>query len=212
MTSIGIVGGTGRQGFALAKRLLELNYYIVIGSRSSEKGAMKAKELNSDLVSGGSNQDAAKCDIIVLAIPFDQVQLLLTPFLNYLPGKIIMDLTVQLVKGKYPSVEKTNDMSSYEYIRELFPESNVVSLLKTISFIDLEGDAPIHQVDFQMTTSDEAYNFTSNLVKHFGLTPVRVRGKFHAHTIERMVALAFQLNKEYPGSHIGFQLTNLKLE
>jgi NADPH-dependent F420 reductase len=213
--SIGIIGGTGRQGSAFAKRLVVQGCAIQIGSRSTEKGTKCASDLNSKLgttlVSGGDNQYALQSDVIVLAIPFDQVNGLISPYLDLLKNKIVLDMTVNLEFGKFIKTHLHNGLSSYEYIRDFLPDSRVVACLKTISYAMLDKDHPLDDADFQITTSDAAYQFSSQVVSAFGLTPVRVRGKVHAHTIERMVALSIQLNKAHPGSHVGFQVTNLIL-
>jgi len=213
--SFGIIGGTGKQGSALATRLLRHNYPVRIGSRSETRGQKKADELNesfsTSLATGGDNAFAVKADVIVLALPFDQVDELLLPLKTDLAGKIIVDMTVNLTFGKYIKTNLYEDKSSYENIRDMFPDSEVVACLKTISNVLLGREEQLDQTDFQMTTSDEAFELTASLVKQFGLQPVRVRGKTHAHTIERMVALSIQLNKEYQGSHVGFKLTNLNM-
>jgi len=215
MQSIGIIGGTGKQGSALARRLVTANFPVLIGSRSQSRGMSTAEKLNeewqTDLITGGDNQYAAGADIVVLAIPFDQVDPLVTPLSDLLDNKIVIDMTVNLKFGKFVSTDLIDGKSGYEYIRNLFPDSKVVMCLKTISFVKLGSDEPLSQTDFQMTLSDEAFAFTSELVSKFGLTPLRVRGRTHAHTIERMVALSIQLNKEYSGSHAGFLVTDLKM-
>ncbi|MHA2250395.1 MAG: NADPH-dependent F420 reductase [Candidatus Kariarchaeaceae archaeon] len=217
MTSgtIGIIGGTGKQGSGLAKRWLKVGHDILIGSRSVEKGKKRAGEIlkevgeNKGQISGGDNTFAAKADIVVLAIPADQVEPLVLPLSHLIENKVILDLTVNIKYGRYPKAEQFNGASVYEYIRELFPKSKVVSCLKTISAHSLASSEELNQIDFQMSMDDEAISIAHDLVQEIGLTPIRVRGKVHAFTIERMVALAIQINKEYPGSHVGYDLKHL---
>jgi 8-hydroxy-5-deazaflavin:NADPH oxidoreductase len=62
---IGIVGGTGQFGRALARRLSLLGEEVVIGSRDAERGRERALELG---VEGGSNEDAVQgVDMVVLS-------------------------------------------------------------------------------------------------------------------------------------------------
>jgi NADPH-dependent F420 reductase len=62
---IGIVGGTGSFGHALAKRLVEAGYDVVIGSRDAARAAEAAAELGVD---GATNDDACRAaDFVVLA-------------------------------------------------------------------------------------------------------------------------------------------------
>lgn len=68
---IAIVGGTGPFGRALATRLKEAGYEVVIGSRDSERAASAAAELD---VEGATNEDAVgAADLVVLATKADAV-------------------------------------------------------------------------------------------------------------------------------------------
>jgi NADPH-dependent F420 reductase len=67
--TVGIVGGTGSFGRALAKRLEESGYDVVIGSRDAERAAETAAELG---VQGATNTDACRlADLVVLATQAD---------------------------------------------------------------------------------------------------------------------------------------------
>ncbi len=64
---VGILGGTGDFGRALAVRLVEAGVDVVVGSRDAEKAAATAAELGA--VAGRTNADAARdCEIAVLAV------------------------------------------------------------------------------------------------------------------------------------------------
>jgi hypothetical protein len=66
---VALVGGTGPFGTALARRLREADYEVVIGSRSAERAAATAAELG---VEGAVNADAVRdCDLVVLATKAD---------------------------------------------------------------------------------------------------------------------------------------------
>lgn len=61
---IALVGGTGSFGKALAVRLREAGYGVVIGSRDAERAAAAATELGVD---GASNADAVRAaDLVIL--------------------------------------------------------------------------------------------------------------------------------------------------
>ncbi|MFM8826824.1 MAG: NAD(P)-binding domain-containing protein, partial [Actinomycetota bacterium] len=74
---IGILGGTGPAGSALGARLASVGYDVVIGSRSRYRAMEAVDGLRSawpDLnlsVTAGDNVEAASCDVVVLATPWD---------------------------------------------------------------------------------------------------------------------------------------------
>ena len=74
---IGILGGTGPAGSALAARLASIGYEVVIGSRSKYRAmeardGMVAKWPETDgLLTYGDNAAAADCDVVVIATPWD---------------------------------------------------------------------------------------------------------------------------------------------
>ena len=125
--------------------------------------------------------------------------------------KLIWDVTVPLKFGKFIKNNFENSKSNLEQIRDFFDESHVVGCLKTVS-ADLIRDLTIQDkiTTFVLSKDKEYYQVTSQILENIGFMPVRVKGIYHAQTLERMTALAIQLNKTYPGSHIAFSLVGLK--
>ena len=72
---IGIIGGSGSLGSALAHRLIKESFEVIIGSRSPEKGVSKIGKIDKDL--GVQNlkiqgivQTASESELIFLTVPF----------------------------------------------------------------------------------------------------------------------------------------------
>jgi len=66
---VGVVGGTGPFGRALATRLREAGFDVVVGSRDAARAAAAAEELG---VEGAANADAVRgADLVVLATNAD---------------------------------------------------------------------------------------------------------------------------------------------
>ncbi len=211
--SIGVVGGTGALGSALAYRLLKHGYSVTIGSRSKERGSAKAEELRLETdgtVTGGDNGIAVQCDFIVLAVPATEAITLLEPFRADLQNKTLIDVTVPLKFGRFIKVDSADELSNYELIRSHFSESNVVACLKTIpaDFLRQDGSKE-RRTTFVFSKTHESAIPVMSMLETIGLEPVYVPGKYHAYTVERMTAMAIQLNKEYPGSHIGYKVVGL---
>jgi predicted dinucleotide-binding enzyme len=109
---IGIVGGTGKEGSALALRFGSRGYRTYLGSRSQVKAEEKALQLNEKLagfhpasdISGVDNHTAIhEADIVFLSMPYSietkvgaavPVRTLLTEERPVLEDKILVDLIV----------------------------------------------------------------------------------------------------------------------
>ena len=74
---IGILGGTGPAGKALAARLASVGMSVSIGSRSAERGEETAAQLREkwsgrDLdLQGAANEVTCEADLVVVATPWD---------------------------------------------------------------------------------------------------------------------------------------------
>ena len=72
---IAVIGGTGKLGKGLVKRLALANYEVSIGSRSTEKAKKIADEINEKIdkkIKGYNNLKASqKAETIILSIPLE---------------------------------------------------------------------------------------------------------------------------------------------
>lgn len=102
--SIGILGGTGPAGKALAARLASIGMEVQIGSRQQER----AKEVASSLVekwpgrslslSGVVNEEACECDLVVVATPWDGAAPTAGALSSRLAGKVVVSMANALEK------------------------------------------------------------------------------------------------------------------
>src|SRR6266508_291914 len=75
LPTIAIVGGTGAEGSGLAARLAHAGYLTILGSRSADKAAATAEELNrltgkQNVRGTGNREAAAAASIVLLTVPF----------------------------------------------------------------------------------------------------------------------------------------------
>jgi NADPH-dependent F420 reductase len=101
---IGILGGTGPAGSALAARLASIGYEVVIGSRSKYR-AMEARDTMvskwpeiAPLLGFGDNIAAAQCDVVVIATPWDSAATTAQENVEYLRGKVVVSMANALVR------------------------------------------------------------------------------------------------------------------
>lgn len=72
---VGVVGGTGREGFGLALRLASAGHRVTIGSRDEERGRRAAQRLRERLgdvpAEGALNERAVRsAEIVFVTVPF----------------------------------------------------------------------------------------------------------------------------------------------
>src|SRR6266511_2714648 len=101
---IGIFGGTGPAGSALAARLASIGYEVVIGSRSKYR-AMETRdgivERWPDLAPAllaGDNAAAADCELVVIATPWDSAATTAQEYEAALAGKVVVSMANALVR------------------------------------------------------------------------------------------------------------------
>jgi NADPH-dependent F420 reductase len=101
---IGILGGTGPAGKAVAARLASLGHDVRIGSRQAERGAEVAASIvekwsGRDLrLEGADNVAACEADIVVLATPWDGAAPTAKALAPHLEGKVVISMVNALAK------------------------------------------------------------------------------------------------------------------
>jgi NADPH-dependent F420 reductase len=101
---VGILGGTGPAGRALGTRLAANGVEVVLGSRSAERGEEIAAEVRGEWpdlalsLEGGTNLDAASCDIVVLATPWDGAVATALELASALEGKVLVSMVNALTR------------------------------------------------------------------------------------------------------------------
>ena len=102
---IGILGGTGPAGSALAARLASVGYDVVIGSRSKYRAmevrdgllgqVARARPLAS---TAATTPGAADCDLVVIATPWDSAATTAQENADALAGKVVVSMANALVR------------------------------------------------------------------------------------------------------------------
>jgi NADPH-dependent F420 reductase len=101
---IGIVGGTGPAGRGLAVRLAAAGDRTVIGSRDPTRsrsiaaGLVESWPEHQLSITGVSNEEAAGCEVVVVATPWDSAIPTVKPLAPALSGKVVISMANALVK------------------------------------------------------------------------------------------------------------------
>ena len=101
---VGLLGGTGPAGRGLAVRLAAAGDQVVVGSRDPDRASTVADELVAGWpehrlsIEGASNEDAAACELVVVATPWDGAIATVKPLAAALAGKVVVSMGNALIK------------------------------------------------------------------------------------------------------------------
>ncbi len=205
-TSVGVLGGTGPAGTALAARLSSIGYSVVIGSRSSERAEEKAKEIRDAWpalnlpLRGGTNEESASCDIVVLATPWDSAATTVREHSVALRGKVVISMANALVRVGHefqPLVPPRGSVAAH--VQAAAPECRVVAAFHHLPAKELGhlGD-PIDSDVLICSDDKEAIETVSEMVRRIpGCRPLDSGELSNATAIEAFTAVLLQLNVRY---------------
>ena len=205
-TSVGVLGGTGPAGTALAARLASIGYNVVIGSRSSERAEEKAKEIRDAWpalnlpLRGGSNDESAACDIVVLATPWDSAATTVREHAVALRGKVVISMANALVRVGHefqPLVPPRGSVAAH--VQAAAPDCRVVAAFHHLPAKELGhlGD-PIDSDVLICSDDKAAIETVSDMVRRIpGCRPLDSGELSNATAIEAFTAVLLQLNVRY---------------
>jgi len=205
-STIGVLGGTGPAGTAVAARLAPAGYRVIIGPRPAGRAEEKAREIREAWPSlsldlrGGSNHDAAACEVIVLATPWDSAATTAKEHEADLAGKVVVSMANALVRvGNefQPLVPPRGSVAAH--VQVAVPRCRVVAALHHLPAKELGhlGD-PIDS-DVLICSDDKAALVTvSGIVEKIpGCRPLDAGELSNATAIEAFTAVLLQLNMRY---------------
>lgn len=213
---IGIVGGTGREGRGLALRWAAKGHEIVIGSRDAARAADKARELTGEApagagsIAGGSNEEAAACEIVLLTVPYAAHADTLKGLKFALAGKIVIDITVPLVPPKVTQVNLPQGTSAaLEAQLALDPTTRVVATLHHVSSAHLGEPGHAIDCDVLVCADDQAARDAAiHLVEDLGLRALDAGVLKNAVALESLTPVLLHLNRKYK-TNTGLRITGL---
>jgi NADPH-dependent F420 reductase len=207
---IAIVGGTGKLGAAIARRLAKAGREVIIGSRSAEAAQHTASELGLGLT-GRTNRDAAAvAEIVIVAVPFAAQADTLAQIAPDVVGKIVVDTTVPLVPPKVMRVQLPPEGSAAVRARMLLGEQvTVVSAFHNVAAHKLITDAEI-QCDILVFGDDkEAREKVVALATEMGLRGLHGGALVNSAAAEAMTSVLIFLNKTYQIDGGGIHITGV---
>jgi 8-hydroxy-5-deazaflavin:NADPH oxidoreductase len=214
--TIGIIGGTGKEGKGLAYRWAKAGLKVMIGSRSVEKALGAAQEVNqlldqADLVEGLENLSmAGKADILVLTVPFSVHKEMLETIKPLVQGKTLIDVTVPLVPPKVTRAQMPPAGSAAQEAQQILGDGvQVASAFQNISYEHLLHDEPVDCDVLVCGSSKSTRALVLTLVKSAGLTGWDAGPLENSMVVEGMTSILIGLNKQFGTQSAGIHITGV---
>jgi NADPH-dependent F420 reductase len=206
--TIAVIGGTGKLGAAIARRLAKAGRKVIIGSRSAESAARTAAELGFGLT-GLANADAAMAgNIVIVTVPFAAQELTLGEIAPHVAGKIVVDTTVPLVPPKVMRVQLPPEGSAAQRAQKLLGLGvRVVSAFHNVAAHKLATDQDI-DCDVLVFGDDKAARAeVVALVTQTGLRGIHGGALPNSAAAEAMTSVLIFINKTYQVDGAGVLIT-----
>lgn len=226
--AIAVIGGTGKQGLALAQRWAAVGLPVILGSRDAGRAALAAVGVRAAVerargagartgaapaitVEGRENLAAAQAaEIVVIAVPAAAHADTLTAIAPGARGKIIVDCTVPLDANPAYAVRLPEGSAAEAVQRALGPETRVVGAFHTVPAALLADLARAVDCDVLVCgDDDDAKVRVSALAEAIGARAVDVGALRQAHTLERVRALLIGLGRRVSRHALGVRITGL---
>lgn len=214
LSTIAILGGTGKEGPGLARRWARAGYPIIIGSRSPDKAQAVAAEINAELgldsVRGMANDEAARmADISVLTVAHEAHQAALESVKEALRGKILVDATAQVdFRNPLPPHGEAAARVAQDI---LGPEVRVVGAFQNVPAAALKNlDQQISCHVLVCSDDAEARGKVVKLSEDAGMTAYEAGGLDNALVVEGMTALLISINRRYKSRSGSLQISGVE--
>jgi NADPH-dependent F420 reductase len=215
---IGILGGTGPAGSALAARLASVGYTCAIGSRSKYRSmevrdgiVAKWPDLADRLLSA-DNPAAAECDLVVISTPWDSAATTAQEYASQLEGKVVISMANALVKVGHefqPLVPPRGSVAAH--VQAAVPRCRVVAAFHHLpAGVLARVGSPIDSDVLICSDDHEAIATVADIVNKIpGCRPLDAGELSNATAIEAFTAVLLQLNVRYK-SRVAPKLTGIK--
>jgi 8-hydroxy-5-deazaflavin:NADPH oxidoreductase len=209
---IGIVGGTGKLGAALARRWVKAGLSVMIGSRDAARAQASAAVLTQAFglaVASGSNRAAAeRAGIIVLTVPYAAHESTLTEIRAAAAGKLVIDTTVPLVPPKVMRVQLPPEGSAAVRAQQLLGEAvTVAAAFHSVAAHKLATDAAIDCDVLVFADQKEARALAVRLAQAAGLRGLHGGALANAAATEALTSVLIFINKTYGVDGAGVRIT-----
>lgn len=213
---LAIIGGTGKQGRALAARFAHAGVEVILGSRDAERAVVAANELylhtHVHRVVGLNNHDAAHAaEIVLLSVPYDGMIPILAEVREAVQHKIVINIASALdperkSRAKVPLAGSTTaEIQHYfgEHVRVVAAFQNIAPEALASHDVKVNSDVLVCGADRPSRESVIA------LIEQAGMRAVDAGVLANAVAVETLTAILIAINIKYKIKGAGIHITGL---
>ncbi len=209
MAAIGVIGGTGALGKAIARRLAKAGHSVTIGSRSAESAEIAAQEVGA--AGGATNSDAASGkDVVIVTVPYSAHAGTLAQIKDHVGSAIVVDTTVPLVPPKVMRVQLPETGSAaVEALAHLGEGVRLVSAFHSVAAHKLIHDEKIDCDVLVFSDDVEARGVVVGLCEDMDLRGLSGGALVNSAAAEALTSILIYMNKTYGADGAGIRFTGL---
>ena len=209
---IGMIGGTGKLGAALARRWARSGLSVMIGSRDAarakEAAGALAAEVGRSVASGSNLQAAQAAQLLVVTVPYAAQVATLVEIRAAAAGKVLIDTTVPLVPPKVMRVQLPAEGSAAQRAQQLLgADVSVVSAFHNVAAHKLATDEAV-ACDVLVFGDDPAARERGvQLARAAGLRGLHGGALANSAAAEALTSVLIFINKTYAVEGAGVAIT-----
>lgn len=210
--ALGIIGGTGKLGSALARRWVAAGHDVHIGSRDSTHAAEIAARIADDTgrtIGSGSNLDVAmRTQLLVVTVPFAAQADTLREIRDAARGKIVVDTTVPLMPPRVMRVQLPAEGSAAMIAQAVLGnDARLVTAFHSVAAHKLATDLDIACDVMVFSDDKEARRSVAQLADAAGLRGVEAGPLANSVAAEALTSVLIFINKHYSVDGAGIEFT-----
>jgi len=205
---IAVIGGTGKLGTAIARRLAKAGRKVIIGSRSAQGAAKTAAEVGFGLTGLTNTEAATAASIVIVTVPFAAQEATLVEIAPHVAGKIVVDTTVPLVPPKVMRVQLPPEGSAAQRAQKILGLGvTVVSAFHNVAAHKLVTDQEIDCDVLVFGDDKDARAKVVALVELTGLRGIHGGALANSAAAEALTSVLIFINKTYQVDGAGLRIT-----
>ncbi|MBW8784969.1 MAG: NADPH-dependent F420 reductase [Novosphingobium sp.] len=209
MAAIGVIGGTGQLGKAIARRLARAGHVVTIGSRSPESAVRAAADIAA---AGGDSYAGAAAgkDVVIVTVPYAAQADALDQIRDHVGSAIVVDTTVPLVPPKVMRVQlPPAGSAALEARARLAQGTRLVSAFHDVAAHKLITEEAVDCDVLVFSDDVEARGVVIALAGDMGLRGLAGGALVNSVAAEALTSILIFMNKTYAADGAGIRFTGL---